>query len=327
MTAPDAADKTRLPRRKLVLALAMLIGGGFTWGITFSLAKLVTEAGVHPFGLSWLNAALGAALLLPYCLLRFGGIPLGRAYLRLYVIAGTLGTAFPSCILFLAAARVPAGVLAIITSMVPLFTYGFALMVRIERLEWRRLLGILLGFMAMLLIVAPETSLPERAMAAWVLIALLAPLSYSTENVYIALRRPRASSSFALLCGMLLAGTALLTPLVWATDTWVPLWHPWTVIEWSMLLLILVNVMGYLVFLELIVLAGPLFAAQTGYLVTASGVFWGIIILAEEHSAWIWAALAVIFAGVALVNPRSAHDGREQSAGKEDAGQGDGGPS
>ncbi len=320
MTAPDAAQKTRLPRRKLVLALAMLIGGGVTWGITFSLAKLVMQAGVHPFGLSWLNAALGAALLLPYCLLRFGGFPLGRAYLRLYVIAGTLGTAFPSCILFLAAARVPAGVLAIITSMVPLFTYSFALVVRIERLEWRRLLGILLGFTAMLLIVAPETSLPERAMAAWVLIALLAPLSYSTENVYITLRRPAGSSPFVLLCGMLLAGTVLLTPLVWATDTWVPLWHPWTVIEWSMLVLILVNVLGYLVFLELIVLAGPLFAAQTGYLVTASGVFWGIIILAEVHSAWVWAALALIFAGVALVNPRSAHDGREESAGKEDAG-------
>ena len=196
MTTPDAADKTRLPRRKLVLALAMLIGGGVAWGITFSLAKLVMQAGVHPFGLAWLNAALGAALLLPYCLLRFGGIPLERAYLRLYVIAGTLGTALPSCILFLAAARVPAGVLAIITSMVPLFTYSFALVVKIERLEWRRLLGILLGFTAMLLIVAPEASLPERAMAAWVLLALIAPLSYSTENVYIALRgRPGATPS------------------------------------------------------------------------------------------------------------------------------------
>ena len=320
MTTPDAADKTRLPRRKLVLALAMLIGGGVAWGVTFSLAKLVMQAGVHPFGLAWLNAALGAVLLLPYCLLRFGGIPLRRDYLQVYVIAGTLGTAFPSCILFLAAARVPAGVLAIITSMVPLFTYSFALVVKIERLEWRRVLGILLGFTAMLLIVAPETSLPERAMAAWVLIALLAPLSYSTENVYIALRRPPGSSPFVLLCGMLLAGTALLTPLVWATDTWVPLWHPWTVIEWSMLVLILVNVLGYLVFLELIVLAGPLFAAQTGYLVTISGVFWGIVILAEQHSAWIWAALAVIFAGVTLVNPRSVQAERDERAGEEGGG-------
>lgn len=326
MTAPDAAQKTRLPRRKLMLALAMLIGGGVSWGITFSLAKLVMQAGVHPFGLSWLNAALGAALLLPYCLLRFGGIPLRRAYLQVYVIAGTLGTAFPSCILFLAAARMPAGVLAIVTSTVPLFTYSFAMIFRAEHFTWRRVIGILLGFTAMFLIVGPETSLPEPAMAAWVLIALLAPLSYSTENVYISLRRPRGSSPFVLLCGMQLAGTALLTPLVWATDTWVPLLHPWTVIEWSMLVLILVNVLGYLVFLELIVLAGPLFAAQTGYLVTISGVFWGIVILAEQHSAWVWAALAVIFAGVTLVSPRSPDDNREAPNEREENAGGAGPP-
>ncbi|MCH7565494.1 MAG: DMT family transporter, partial [Gemmatimonadetes bacterium] len=65
--------------------------------------------------------------------------------------------------------------------------------------------------------------------------------------------------------------------------------------------------------------AGPLFAAQTGCIVTASGVFWGIIILAEEHSAWVWAALAVIFAGVTLVNPRSPHDDREAPDDREES--------
>ena len=71
-----------------------------------------------------------------------------------------------------------------------------------------------------------------------------------------------------------------------------------------MMLLIAINIAGYLMFLELIVIAGPLFAAQTGYFVTASGVVFGIIIFGEQHSAWIWIALGVIFAGVALVNPR-----------------------
>jgi drug/metabolite transporter (DMT)-like permease len=59
----------------------------------------------------------------------------------------------------------------------------------------------------------------------------------------------------------------------------------------------------------LIVIAGPLFAAQTGYFVTASGVVFGIIIFGEQHSAWIWIALGVLFAGVALANPRNAENG------------------
>lgn len=283
-----------------------MIIGGLAWGVTFSLAKLVMAAGVHPIGLSWLQGALGAAVLLPYCLVRYGGLPLKRDYLQLYIIAGALGTALPSNFLFFAATNLPAGILAIVTSLVPMLTYAIAIPFGAEVLRGRRLLGIALGLAAVLMIILPEASLPEPGMAVWVLIGLVAPLSYSAENVYLALRRPPASDPVILLCGMLIAGTIMLTPVVWATGTWVDLWHPWTAIEWWMLLLIAINVAGYLMFLELIVIAGPLFAAQSGYFVTASGVVFGIVIFAEQHSAWIWIALGVLFAGVALVNPRRA---------------------
>jgi drug/metabolite transporter (DMT)-like permease len=101
--------------------------------------------------------------------------------------------------------------------------------------------GILLGFAAMMMIVLPETSLPEPAMALWVLVALIAPISFSSENVYLALRRPPASDPVILLCGMLIAGAIMLAPVVWATGTWVDLWHPWTEIEWWTMLLIAIN--------------------------------------------------------------------------------------
>ena len=313
MTATDATADARKRRRTLALSLALLVGGGVIWGATFSLAKLVTAAGVHPIGLSWLNGAIGALMLMPYCLLRFGGIPLTGEYLRVYIIAGALGTALSSCFLFYAAAHLPAGVLAIVTSMVPMITYALALAFGAERLQRRRMLGIVLALSAVLMIVLPETGLPEPAMAGWVLVALLVPLSYAGENVYLALRRPPASSAFVLVCGMLLAGAVMLTPLAWATDTWVPLWHPWTEIEWWIVLLVAVNVAGYLMYVELILIAGPLFASQTGYLVTVSGVLWGIAIFGEAHSAWVWAALATVFAGVALVSPRAAEGGEARA--------------
>jgi len=306
VTTPEIAVNPRSRRRTLVLAFGLMIVGGLIWGLTFSLAKLVTAAGVHPIGLAWLQGAVGVAALLPYCLIRYGGLPLRRDYLELYIIAGALGTALPSNFLFLSASHLPAGILAMVTSLVPLLTYAIAVAFGAEMLQRRRVVGILLGFAAVMMIVLPETSLPEPAMAIWVLIALIAPISYSSENVYLALRRPPASDPVILLCGMLIAGTIMLTPLVWATDTWVDLWHPWTEIEWWTMLLIAINVAGYLMFLELIVIAGPLFAAQTGYFVTASGVVFGIIIFGEQHSAWIWVALGVLFTGVALVNPRAA---------------------
>jgi drug/metabolite transporter (DMT)-like permease len=308
VTAPDITQPQRSRRRTLVLAFGLMIVGGLIWGLTFSLAKLVTGAGVHPIGLSWLQGAVGVVALLPYCLIRYGGLPLRRDYLELYIIAGALGTALPSNFLFLSASHLPAGVLAMVTSLVPLLTYGIAIVFGAELFRRRRVVGIVLGFVAVMMIILPEASLPEPAMAVWVLIALIAPISYSSENVYLALRRPPASDPIILLCGMLIAGTIMLTPLVWYTDTWVELWRPWTEIEWWTMLLIAINVAGYLMFLELIVIAGPLFAAQTGYFVTASGVVFGIIIFGEQHSAWIWVALGVLFTGVALVNPRAAEN-------------------
>ena len=293
-------------RRKLVLAVIMLIGGGVIWGATFSLAKLVTESGIHPFGLALLNGLIGALILLPYALARRGGIPLKPAYLRLYLVAGALGTAIPSCVLFFSASRMPAGILAIIVSLVPLMTYGIALVLRIERLQGSRAVGIGIGLVAILMIVVPDASLPDPSMAGWVLFALIAPLAYSGENVYIAIRRPPKSNPYVLLCGMLAAGSLILLPLVWATGTWVPLEILGTVVMWWILALTVINVVGYLLFLELILIAGPLFAAQTGYVFTASGVLWGMAIFGETHSAWIWAALAVLFAGVALVHPRKS---------------------
>lgn len=307
MAAPDIAPGTRLGGARLALALALLFGGGAIWGLSFSAAKLVTEAGAHPFGLSLVNGFFGAAILLPYCIVRRRLPPLRRDYLVFYVVAGLLGTALPSAVLYSAAPHLPAGVLAIVTALVPLITYVLALGLRIERAEALRACGIVLGLLAILMIVLPEASLPHPAMAGWVLLALVVPASYSSEGLFIALRRPAGSDAIVLLCGMQLAGAAMLAPLVWATDGWVSLALPWGEIEWWIVALVVVNTVGYLMYIELVRIAGPVFAAQTGYLVTASGVLWGIAIFAERHSAWVWAALAVMFAGLFLVNPRANH--------------------
>ncbi|MFM7334865.1 MAG: EamA family transporter, partial [Tabrizicola sp.] len=50
--------------------------------------------------------------------------------------------------------------------------------------------------------------------------------------------------------------------------------------------------------------AGSVFAAQSSYLVTAAGMLWAMVLLGERPSATVWLALAVMLAGVALVQPR-----------------------
>jgi drug/metabolite transporter (DMT)-like permease len=59
-------------------------------------------------------------------------------------------------------------------------------------------------------------------------------------------------------------------------------------------------------FIWLIGHAGPVFASQVGYVVTATGVVLGMALFGERHSLWVWGALGLLFAGIALVKPRRA---------------------
>ncbi|MBT5037892.1 MAG: EamA/RhaT family transporter, partial [Rhodospirillaceae bacterium] len=44
--------------------------------------------------------------------------------------------------------------------------------------------------------------------------------------------------------------------------------------------------------------------SQVAFIVTINAVMWGVILFDEQHSLWIWLALALVFGGVALVNWR-----------------------
>ncbi|MBT3172574.1 MAG: EamA/RhaT family transporter, partial [Rhodospirillaceae bacterium] len=49
---------------------------------------------------------------------------------------------------------------------------------------------------------------------------------------------------------------------------------------------------------------GPVYFSQVAFIVTINAVMWGVILFDEQHSLWIWLALALVFGGVALVNWR-----------------------
>jgi drug/metabolite transporter (DMT)-like permease len=66
----------------------------------------------------------------------------------------------------------------------------------------------------------------------------------------------------------------------------------------------LITVSAYGMFLYLVIFAGPVFASQTAYVVTLSGVLWGIMIFDDEHSLWVWLSLGVMMLALGLVTPR-----------------------
>ena len=157
---------------------------------------------------------------------------------------------------------------------------------------------------AVVLLIAPEQSLPDPGAAPWVLAACAASACYAAENLVIALRMPDGEDPFMVTFGMFLAATAMLAPVVIATGSFVALAWPWSPVEWSIVGMAAVSALAYSLYIYLIGWAGPVFASQVAYAVTLAGVLWGMTLFGERHSPWIWAALALMFAGLALVKPK-----------------------
>ena len=67
----------------------------------------------------------------------------------------------------------------------------------------------------------------------------------------------------------------------------------------------LIHALVYAGYVWLVGRAGAVFAAQVAYLVTGFGVLWAMLLLGERYSRWVWAALALMLAGLALVQPRA----------------------
>jgi drug/metabolite transporter (DMT)-like permease len=104
--------------------------------------------------------------------------------------------------------------------------------------------------------------------------------------------------------GVSVVGMVLAAPIALGTGQWVdplPMGRP----EWALVLSSAVHALVYSSYFWLASKAGSVFAAQCSYLVTASGVFWAMLLLGERFSPLVWVALVVMLAGVALVQPRS----------------------
>jgi drug/metabolite transporter (DMT)-like permease len=285
-------------------AYVLLLACGVIWGLTFSLARIATSENAHPLGLAFWQAFGGGIVLIVVCIARGKLPPLDRASMVRYVVIALVGTAVPGTLYYYAASRIPAGILAISLTTVPMLTYAFSLPLGADSYQHKRISGILVGFAAILMLVIPDTSLPDPGMVNWLLLALASSVFYSIENIYVDIRVPDDIDMVALLTGALFVASIFLIPILVAFDAWVPLRYPFTAVEWSIAGMAVISSSAYAIFFLVVKMAGAVFASLSAYVVTVAGVIWAILIFGETHSLWVWSSFALLLLGMALVTPR-----------------------
>ena len=293
--------------RNLGPMFALLIMGA-GWGITSPLSKIAVSTGHQPLGLVFWQMVIGAVLLGAIVFVRGGRLALGRRQITLYLAIAFLGTILPNAASYRAAAHLPAGVMSIVIAMVPMFAFPIALALGQDRFSIARVVGLGLGLGGVALLVGPEASLPDRAMVAFIPLALIAPFFYGLEGNFVGKFGTAGLDPIEVLFGASVFGAVLSFPLALGFGHWLNPLGGFGAPESALVLSSIVHALVYSGYVWLVGRAGAVFAAQVSYLVTIFGVGWAMLILDEAYSGYIWGALGLMLLGMFLVQPRDREE-------------------
>lgn len=290
-------------REKLPL-LGFLLLLGAAWGATQPLTKIAVSGEYRQFGLIFWQVVISAVILGVICALRRTKLPLTPPALFVYVFIALVGTVVPNAASYQAMVHMPAGIMSLLLSLIPMIAFPMALALGNEQFRARRLIGLTLGLVGVLLLTVPEASLPDRAMLAVIPLAMIAPVCYAFEGNYVARWGTAGLDPFQVMFGASIAGVLVVWPLAVMTDQVVDLRGVWGAAEVAIVASSVIHALTYTGYVWLIGRAGAVFAVQVSYPVTAFGLIWSMLLLGERYSVWVWAAFAVMFVGLTLVQPR-----------------------
>lgn len=289
-------------QRNLGLMVALTLIGA-VWALTFPLTKIAVLGGYRSFGIIFWSAVIAALVLGAIIFWRGIGLPLHSAATGRYLFVALIGTVLPSTATYTAAEHLPAGVIAVCMAIIPIVTFPLAIAVGLERPDLRRFSGLVLGFLGVMMIVLPGTGLPDPSKAVFILLALLAVLFYATEGVILGWIGRAGLDPAQLMLGAFLMSVGLTLPVALMTGTFIVPSPGFGAAGAAVVLSGLANVAAYVGYVWIIGRGGAVFAGQVAYVVTGFSIVWSIVLLGERYSAWVWGAIAVIFAGLFLTQP------------------------
>jgi drug/metabolite transporter (DMT)-like permease len=284
------------------LLLLFTVGGSIA--LTVDLAELAAHAGVSgPEFAFWLS--FGAGVLLTVATRLTGqAMPLTRRHLGFYAVAGFLSLAAPNVTAFAIALVAGSSYGIVPFALSPLITYPLAMLVGLDRPEWRRFGGLLVGFAGTLLVLADIVLATAASGLLWALAALSIPLLVGGGNIFRTLYMPADTSALPLAAGVMLGSAVCLAPLF--------LFQGGSIVLAGLsgsglaivLLQVAVSTLHYWLFMHLQIAGGPVYLSQIGYVAAAVGVVLAYILFGALPTWSLVAGIALIATGVLLVRPR-----------------------
>jgi len=276
---------------------------GVVWGCSFVFIKSGLEF-LSPVGVAFFRCALGAITLYSYA--RYKGISLPRnrmALIHIWVVSLLLNV-IPGIFYALAETVVTSVLAAIMNAVTPLMTVLAILLInREEKPALHQLLGLILGFLGVLIVLGAWAGLGDNPLWA-ILVLLIAVACYGVTFPYT--RRfvmPLQIKSEAIVATQLICAASTLLPIYLLSGISITELPAVSVIS-----MVALGVFGsgfaYLWNFKIMQLAGSAIASSVTYLTPLVAVIVGVIFLSEKVTWNEPVGALVVLLGAAIAQER-----------------------
>jgi drug/metabolite transporter (DMT)-like permease len=286
--------------RQAIRAYGALAAVCWLWGTTYLAIRMANESLPIAFFVSS-RFLLSGGLLLAICALGRVRLPRGRELFDA-LFAGVLTLGVGNGCLILAEHHIPSGIAALFVATTPFWMVGIeALFPGGERIGFRSLAGLVIGFGGCALLVAPELSRLGFASSYWKGFAALqvGALGWSLGSIYNR-NRPRTAHAFVNGALQQLGAGLAFVPLALAAGSWPAAWTPRSTAAFFYLV-IFGSILGFSAYVYALDHLSVAVATLYSYVNPVVAVWLGWLVYREPFGTREAAAMAVIFLGVGLV--------------------------
>lgn len=302
-----AADASRLPPSMSSREWGMLVLLSMFWGGSYLFNALALRD-VPVFTVVAFRVLVGGlALHLALRVMRIP-FPLDRASIKAYLGMAILNCALPFCLIVFGQTRVPSGLASILNATTPIFTMVLAhAFLASERLDLRRAVGVLIGFAGVVVLFQDRLGAGTGELIG-LLACLGASVSYGFSNIFGRKVIVPGAHPLAMAAGQQTFALVPLMPLSLLVDA--PFSRPMpglTAIAAIVALGLFSTAVAYALFYRILTRAGATNVSLVTLLIPCSAILFGTVFLGErlEHESFL--GLAIIAAGLLVIDGRILH--------------------
>ena len=290
---------------RLYYALAVL--PPLFWSGNFLVARVMRDA-IPPIQMSFWRWVLAFLVLLPFALPHWRDHKRQiRSELPFLLVMGAVGITAFNCFLYAALHYTTVVNASLINTVMPVMTFVFALVVLRDKLRFIQIAGVAVAFAGAVLIIAKGsfTALMDLALNRGDMLVIVGVTFWAVYTVLLRWR-PTKLPLTVFLTTIMGFGALLHLPLVaWEISAVGSFSVTLAVAAALLYFAIFSSVLAYIVWNKAVAAIGPGRTGMYMYLMPFFGAVLGVWLLDEDFLRYHFAGIALIFAGIALVNRRA----------------------